>query len=178
MWPSGLRHSPTPPSWLVLALMLLIYISICTSLPFPNSIHLPPPRLTCVPTKNPTRKGCFKLELTNVHAIPEENRVLLLFSKMVETKKPPPVVYKPSGRWRCIFPGEFPKPIQYIHPHSQHLFCCQYNHVSLAQCELPPSARALLLKDEALRITVTLDNVPFEYTVRRSRRWKRKKLLD
>ena len=57
----------------------MILVPTSTTIPPPNFIKLPQPKLVCVPST--TTPGCFTMELTNLHVIPEENRVLFLFTR-------------------------------------------------------------------------------------------------
>ena len=58
-------------------------------------IHMPLLRMLCVPYYSPTAKGCHMIELINLLAIPEENRVVFLFTRKYQNDNPPPLRYEP-----------------------------------------------------------------------------------
>ena len=152
-----------------------------TSFPGSNFVHLPKPQLVCVPSS--TKRGCSEVELINLHAIPEEKRVVFLFSKLSSNGATPVLRYKPAKNWQCDFGEGVSTPIQCLHrkmlgnePRIRAYF--QYNHLSLAQCALPPSMSTAPSHNQVLNVTVTLGTTEkrFQYSLH-VKRWKRKKLL-
>ena len=132
-----------------LLLMAALWTQTCfiTCYRAPNSIKLPEPRLLCVPQQSQTEQQCFKIELQNLHAIPEENRVLFLLGKLRADQNPPPLRYESIDHWQCIFPtyaqstnivALYPKTIG---PAWNTIGNRNYNHLALAQCDLPQPAR-------------------------------------
>ena len=169
----------------VAAVLFQLVVTTNSNSALPMFIHMPLLRMLCVPYHSPTAKGCHMIELINLLAIPEENRVVFLFTRKYQNDNPPPLRYEPGDDWQCGFKNGLSTPIRYVYPHTQGHECCHYNHLSLAQCDLPSSARTLLLNGKVIIVTATVvavddagDNVKsrFKYSLR-TQRWKRKKLL-
>ena len=160
--------------------VVLMCIRTATSFPGSSFLHMPKPQLVCVPSK--IGSDCSELELINLQAIPEEKRVIFLFSKLAQNKATPVLRYEPTENWQCHFGERDATPIQGIHPQAVSTKWTmsefhKYNHLSLAQCELPASALGPLLNDKALDIAVTLGakgRVKYSLHIQR---WKRKKIL-
>ena len=171
----------------VVATVLLICNRDSSSLRIRDAIHLPPPRMLCVPHDSSMTEGCYKLIITNLHAIPEENRVVFLLNR-VDYAIPHPLRFTPKDHWQCHFGWGVSTPIQYLYPHTHYFYwelIGQYNNIALAQCDLPRRARVLLLKGKSIDIEVTVNAVTktgenakksFQYSLR-AQRWKRKMLL-
>ena len=126
-----------------LLLLAAFWTQICfiTCFRAPNSIKLPEPRILCVPQQSRKEKGCIKVELQNLHAIPEENRVVFLLGKVPENQNPPPLRYEPIDHWQCIFAHGESTNIVPLYPKSVGTAWNDYNHLALAQCDLPDPAR-------------------------------------
>ena len=166
-----------------IAVMVLRLLSV-TSFPGSNFMHMPKPQLVCVPS--PSKRGCSEVELINLHPIPEEKRVLFMFTTPLNSKAPPVLRYEPTEHWQCYFGEGVSTPIRCVHPRTVSAEWSasndvdkysDYNHLSLAQCELPPSALGPLLNDEALDIAVTLGTKGLVKYSLRIQRWNRKKIL-
>ena len=175
--------------------MLLIYTSVnnvSRALHYaqpPNFIDLPSPQYVCIPRYS--GEGCFPMTLINLHAVPEENRVVFLFTKSqrgylgVNDMR-----FGDSDEWACIFDHAHNQKtwtnIQYLHPRSTGKWggYRSYNRVAAAQCRMPPATRDQLLLGQnvnmTVRMQVRLGNKPLTkthgYTLQ-VHRWNHKKLL-
>ena len=176
--------------------MLLIYISVnnvsraVDYVQPPNSIDLPSPQYVCIPRYS--GEGCYHMTLMNLHAVPEENRVVLLFTSSergyfgVHGMR-----FGDSDEWACIFDQSHNQKtltnIQYLNPRSTSQWYPSYhtyNRVVAAQCRMPAATRDQLLLGQNVNMTVRMQvrlgnkqlTKTHGYTLQ-VHRWKHKKLF-
>ena len=147
--------------------MLLIWISVNNvsravhyAQP-PNFIDLPSPQYVCIERPG---KGCYQMALMNLHAVPEENRVVLLFTNgargFVGVHD---MQFGGSDKWACIFDQSHNQKtltnIQYLNPRSigqWYQSYHDYNRVVAAQCRLPAATRDKLLLGQNVNMKVRM----------------------
>ena len=154
----------------------------------PNFIDLPSPQYVCIQRPG---KGCYHLALMNLHAVPEENRVVLLFTNgergFVGVHD---MRFGDSDEWACIFDQPHNQKtltnIQYLNPRStsERWYYHTFNSVAAAQCRMPPATRDQLLLGHNVNMTVRMQVLlgnkqltkTHGYTLQ-VHRWKHKKLF-
>ena len=179
---------------LLVSTVVLIYISVNNvsravhyARP-PHFIDLPSPQYVCITRYS--GEGCYKLALTNLHAVPEENRVVLLFTNsnrgMVGVHG---MRFGDSDEWACIFGQTHNQKtltnIQYLNPRtSEGWYIHDYNRVVAAQCRMPPATREQLLLGEKVNMTVRMQVLSGNKQITKTHvytlqvhRWKHKKLF-
>ena len=96
----------------------------------------------------------------NVHALPEEDRVVIIFFRLGEGKEERPKLDF-TNQFKCAFDGSPSRRIYYVpikYRDTQRLNGVDFSSVSLGDCRLPSWSKRALLLGKEITITVTSAN--------------------
>ena len=114
----------------------------------------------CVPNLNQGPGVCEKMDIFNVHALPEEDRVVIIFWRFykIQGKQPPKLNF--TEQFKCVFDGSprrriYSVPIKY---RDVKYLDVDFSYVTLGDCHLPSWSKRSLLLGKEITITVTSAN--------------------
>ena len=102
------------------------------------------------------------MDIFNVHALPEEDRVVIIFWRFYKIEGKQPLKLNFTEQFKCVFDGSLRRrtyrhsvPIKY---RDVKYLDMDYSYVTLGDCHLPSWSKRALLLGKEITITVTSAN--------------------